>query len=240
MQVRYDPDTEDVVRTATGRCIECKPNEQGYLLGPINDTDYASSWDGYVGGEVARARKIVADVFNEGDRWFRTGDMMRQDAAGYYFFGARIGFGSLRWKGELVSTVEVEACAMRCAGVPLTDACSYGVPVPHNDGSACILAISARTLQLGDSDLTQLLTHFDDELPTYAVPTFVRQCSPHIPVNDSMKHQTKALASEGWNLVHPNPDHVWVLTCAQGRLPRRYTLVTTVVVNEIETGEHRL
>ena len=51
-------------------------------------------------------RKILADVFAVGDSWFRSGDLMRRDRRGYFYFVDRIG-DTFRWKGENVSTSEV-------------------------------------------------------------------------------------------------------------------------------------
>ncbi len=51
-------------------------------------------------------KKILRDVFEKDDIWFRTGDLMRKDARGYFYFVDRIG-DTFRWKGENVSTTEV-------------------------------------------------------------------------------------------------------------------------------------
>ncbi len=53
-------------------------------------------------------RKILRNVFEAGDAWYRTGDLMRMDAGGFFYFVDRIG-DTFRWKGENVATSEVAA-----------------------------------------------------------------------------------------------------------------------------------
>ena len=54
------------------------------------------------------AKKILRKVFTDGDAWFRTGDLMRKEESGFFYFIDRVG-DTYRWKGENVSTIEVAA-----------------------------------------------------------------------------------------------------------------------------------
>ena len=93
-----------------------------------------------IASDAASERKILRDVFAAGDRWFRTGDLMRRDEAGYFYFVDRIG-DTFRWKGENVSTTEVAAAISACPGI--VDAAVYGVRVPGAEGRAGMAAIVA-------------------------------------------------------------------------------------------------
>ena len=96
-------------------------------------------FEGYA-SKAETDRKILRDVFKKGDIWFRTGDLMRKDKHGYFYFIDRIG-DTFRWKGENVSTTEVEEAIGQFDGV--MEANVYGVEVPGHDGRAGMAAVVA-------------------------------------------------------------------------------------------------
>ncbi len=57
-------------------------------------------------------KKVLRDVFAKGDAWFRTGDLMRLDEQGFFYFVDRVG-DTFRWKGENVATGEVNDAILR-------------------------------------------------------------------------------------------------------------------------------
>ena len=130
--IRIDPGTGDALRDTAGRCIRCEVDEAGEAIGPIiaASRSAARHFDGYTDAE-ATSRKVLDNVFETGDRWFRTGDLMRKDRAGYYYFVDRLG-DTFRWKGENVSTSEVASVVSACPGV--TEAVVYGRPGSRNRG----------------------------------------------------------------------------------------------------------
>ena len=71
--------------------------------------------------------QILTDVFCKGDCYVRSGDLLRMDEEGYLYFCDRIG-DTFRWKGENVSTTEVEGTIANI--LELKDAVVYGVEVP--------------------------------------------------------------------------------------------------------------
>ena len=120
-------------RDAAGRCVSVASGEAGEAIGRVERSGAAARrFDGYT-DTAAISGKLLDDVFAPGDRWFRSGDLMRQDAAGFVFFVDRLG-DTFRWKGENVSTSEVAAVVRRCPGV--SDAVVYGVRVPGQEGRA--------------------------------------------------------------------------------------------------------
>jgi acyl-CoA synthetase (AMP-forming)/AMP-acid ligase II len=71
--------TEQVIRDkTTGLCIACKPGEVGELLGFIDETDALREFSGYT-DKRATEKKILKDVFVKGDKYFRTGDLLKMD-----------------------------------------------------------------------------------------------------------------------------------------------------------------
>jgi len=186
---KFDVLTEELVRDASGFCIECAPGEPGELLGFIRENDPLAQFSGYHGNSAATQKKIICDAFKKGDKYFRTGDLLKRDAQGYWYFVDRIG-DTFRWKGENVSTNEVAEIASVFPGV--SDLNIYGVQVPNHDGRACMAA-----LVKGEGfSLDGFAKHCMAHLPTYSVPIFVRYL-PAMDLTGTFKLQKVQLRQEG-------------------------------------------
>ncbi|MGB3811229.1 MAG: long-chain-acyl-CoA synthetase [Parvibaculum sp.] len=192
--VRFNTETEQVVRGADGFCIKCSPGEAGEAIGKIsNDPNTPTGrFEGYAKKEETE-KKILRDVFEKGDSWFRTGDLLRQDKLGYFYFVDRIG-DTFRWKGENVSTNEVAEAISVFPGVK--EANVYGVSVPGTDGRAGMASIVADK----GLDLDKFRKHIDRELPEYARPLFIR-LSHEMEVTGTFKHRKVDLVKEGFDLA---------------------------------------
>ena len=166
--VRFDRERQQPVRDARGFCIECKIDEPGEVIGKIikDASKPGQRFEGYADA-AETGRKILHDVFEKGDAWFRTGDLMRKDRDGYFYFVDRIG-DTFRWKGENVSTTEVEEAIGRFPSI--LEANVYGVAVPGRDGRAGMAAIVAED----NLNLTALRDGLAQQLPEYARPVFLR------------------------------------------------------------------
>jgi fatty-acyl-CoA synthase len=166
--VRYDIEREAVVRGQDGLCIECGEGEVGELVSQIviNPLKPSQRFDGYA-DRVETEKKILRDVFVPGDMWFRSGDLMRRDRRGYFFFVDRIG-DTFRWKGENVSTSEVAEALGTCPGV--AEVAVYGVAIPGVEGRAGM----ATVVPGEDFDLAALRARMHEGLSQHARPLFIR------------------------------------------------------------------
>jgi fatty-acyl-CoA synthase len=166
--VRYDVERQLPVRDEKGFCIECEADEPGEVIGKIlkDPSKPGARFEGYA-TEADTDKKILRDVFQKGDVWFRTGDLMRKDRHNYFYFVDRIG-DTFRWKGENVSTTEVEEAVGQFDGI--LEANVYGVALQGRDGRAGMAAVVAED----NLNLTALRDHLVEQLPDYARPVFLR------------------------------------------------------------------
>ena len=188
--VAIDDATRAPARGTDGGCILVGVGETGEAVARIELGEGSSaSFDGYVSREDSD-RKILRDVFEPGDVWMRSGDLMRKDARGYYYFCDRLG-DSFRWKGENVSSFEVAQVLAACPGV--RDANVYGVEVPGFEGRAGMAALAVSD----DFDLDRLRQSVDAALPPYARPLFLRLCET-LETTGTFKHKKQVLAAQGF------------------------------------------
>jgi len=187
--VQFDVEKEEPVRGPDGFCRPCEPGQVGEALGKIGD-EPRTRFEGYSNAEATK-KKILTDVFETGDRYFRTGDLLRQDKLGYYYFVDRIG-DTFRWKGENVATSEVAEALSVFPGVK--EANVYGVQVPGADGRAGMAALVTDQ----EIDLGKLYAHAAKELPAYAQPLFIR-LQGEIEITGTFKHRKGDLVKEGFD-----------------------------------------
>ncbi len=190
--VKSDPATQEPARDENRLCMRCATGEVGEAIGRIHDgaAQAAAEFEGYTSATESQ-KKILRDVFERGDAWYRTGDLMRADAGGYFYFVDRIG-DTFRWKGENVASCEVAAAITAFSGI--TEATVYGVHVPGAEGAAGMAALVVD----GTLDLAELRQHLARMLPSYARPLFLR-VQDHIAVTATFKHQKNELMREGFD-----------------------------------------
>lgn len=176
----------------TGLCVRVPPGSPGELLYKVDPADIEKRFQGYFNDAKATDVKILHDVFAKGDAWFRTGDVIRWDHEGRWFFCDRIG-DTFRWKSENVSTTEVsEALGHHPA---ILEANVYGVELPHHDGRAGCAAILLGA-EVNKALFDELAAHASKTLPKYAIPVFLRLVR-EVQATGNNKQQKHSLRAQG-------------------------------------------
>ncbi len=185
--VRFDIESEEILRGPDGFCERCEFDEPGELLIKITQT---SRFEGYT-NESATEKKVLRDAFVKGDAYFRSGDLLRLDAEGFFYFVDRIG-DTFRWKGENVATSEVAEVLSAAPGIEEVNV--YGVAVEGADGRAGMAALVAND----EFDLEALDRVVVEGLAAYARPIFVR-ILPEMEITGTFKHRKVDLVRDGFD-----------------------------------------
>ncbi|MET7771201.1 long-chain-acyl-CoA synthetase [Nocardia sp. NPDC005366] len=163
--VEYDDETGKAARGPDGRLRRVRSGNVGLLLAKVTGRQ---PFDGYTDAAASES-KLVRDGFADGDAWFDTGDLVRDQGWWHIAFVDRLG-DTFRWKGENVATTQVEGALNETDTIE--QAVVFGVDIPGTDGKAGMAAV---TLRPGaEFDGRALAESAYERLPVYAVPLFVR------------------------------------------------------------------
>uniref|UniRef100_A0A8C6Q1A8 Very long-chain fatty acid transport protein n=1 Tax=Nothobranchius furzeri TaxID=105023 RepID=A0A8C6Q1A8_NOTFU len=225
--VRVDEETLELIRGPDGVCIPCKPGEPGQLVGKIIQNDPLRRFDGYV-NQSATTKKIAHSVFKKGDSAYLSGDVLIMDKYGHMYFKDRTG-DTFRWKGENVSTTEVEGTLSRL--LDMKDVVVYGVEVPGAEGKAGMAAIADPSRS---TNLEKFVKDMEKVLPPYARPVFLR-CLPEVDKTGTFKFQKTELRRDGFNPTAVS-DRLFFLDTSRGR----YVPLDEELYRSILSGKHKL
>ena len=187
--VEYDVADDEVVRGPHGTMKKMALGETGLLIMKVNEQ---YPFDGYTDQQESE-KKLFRDVFEPGDCWFNSGDLVMRQPFGHIQFADRIG-DTFRWQGENVATTEVEGAVADWAEAE--DAVVYGVSVPGRDGRCGMLYVTPRegpAMEL--AGLPELLRN---RLPSYAVPRFLR-VGRATSLTGTFKYQKSQLKKEAYD-----------------------------------------
>ncbi len=224
--IKHDVERGEPLRNIEGNCIPCAVNEVGEAIGRIDAGGPSGRFEGYSDQDESE-RKILRNVLTPGDAWFRTGDLMRKDAEGFWYFVDRIG-DTFRWKGENVSTLEVAEAIASFPGIAQTAV--YGVSVPKAEGRAGMAAVSCDPA----IDLDLLRRHIAERLPSYANPLFLR-LRKALEMTETFKQKKIELSREGFDPAQTD-DPIYF----DDRAMKRYVPMDMTLFQRIMSGDVRL
>lgn len=221
--IKCDILTGEPLRDNNGFCIKCGVDEPGLVITKINPNHPFQSFKGYADKKATNA-KVLENVFSEGDKYFNSGDILVMDEFGYFYFKDRTG-DTFRWKGENVSTSEVEAIISNILN--LNDAVVYGVEIPNTDGRAGMAAIVDTNNTL---DFDALSKGLRENLPSYAIPVFVRVMKS-LPITGTYKLKKVDLQNECYD-IEKISDQIYFYD----NKSKAYTELTKSLYKEIING----
>lgn len=224
--VAYDHDSGQPLRSTDGFMRKVGKGEQGLLLARI---DEKAPLDGYTDPQKT-AKVVLHDVFSKGDRFFNTGDLLRNIGFGHAQFVDRLG-DTYRWKGENVSTTEVENLLLQHPHI--SEAVAYGVEVRNTNGRAGMAAITPAE-SLATLDFAELLAFARQRMPAYAVPLFLR-VKVKMETTGTFKYQKTRLKNQGFDPGQTGDDPIYAW------LPgtQTYVQVTDEILADIHQGKYR-
>ena len=190
--IQFDKEKNEAVKDGNGWYQKVKKGEIGLLIGKITQR---SPFDGYTDPKKNES-VMMKNIFKHGDVYFNTGDLVRDLGFRHAQFVDRLG-DTFRWKGENVSSTEVENALGEYEKI--AEAVVYGVEIPHTNGRAGMAAITLlEGTSLEPEDLNLMVLKFKTCLPNYAIPVFLR-IQTQIETTSTFKYQKNTLKEQGFD-----------------------------------------
>lgn len=140
-------------------------------------------FSGYLGNPEATAAAY------EGE-WYKTGDMLKQDAQGFFYFSDRKK-DAVRYKGRNISTFEVEMAARKHPAI--SDCAAFGVPSEElaSESEIKLNVILKPGIALEEEELARFI---NDNAPYFFVPRYIEFVTelPYTPTSKVQKFKLRA------------------------------------------------
>jgi putative long chain acyl-CoA synthase len=176
--VAYDAAAGVFTRDADGWCTHVAPATPGMLLARLDAPGHAP------------LQRVLRGAFAAGDAWYITGDLLRQDHDGDYWFVERAA-DLVRTADGVVAPRELEDALYRAPSVTL--AAAYGLTTPTGQE----VPVAAVVLRPGATLTAEELSAVVVSLPPHARPQLVRVVE-HLAMTEGFRPVRAALRGEGW------------------------------------------
>ena len=203
--LEYDIGENKLKKDIDGNFIRVKENQPGLALVEIGPN---AIFNGYT-DKKASDEKIFRNVFNDGDSWFNTGDILKTMDVGFalgrkhYQFVDRVG-DTFRWKSENVSTNEVAEILNLFNQVNMANV--YGVKIPKSEGRAGMVAFNCELKEFKWNDFSKFVA---EKLPKYAQPVFIRIIK-ELETTGTFKLKKNDLREEAYHLDKIKGDQIYI------------------------------
>ncbi|WP_372780324.1 AMP-binding protein [Litorivivens sp.] len=141
--------------------------------------------------------------------WYHTGDLLKQDEAGHFYFVDRKK-DLIRYKGRSVSSVAIESVARSHPGI--SDVAVYGVASAEleSEHEIMLAAIPVPGAEVSEAELAR---HINDNAPYFFVPRYI-EFVEQLPMTPTQKVQKNKLRERGLT------EHTWDAKAADFEVQR--------------------
>jgi putative long chain acyl-CoA synthase len=194
--VRYDFDQDEVMRGVDGMPIRCFAEQPGMLIARIDAGHPMAAFEGQVDPSQS-ARSVLRDAFEPGDAWFVTGDVLRQDDSGTYWFVDRAA-DMIRTTSGPISSVQIEDVLYELPEIQ--HAVAYGLSLDGQPEVPIATVVLREGYTLDDATLAR---HLARRLDDNARPRFIRK-REEITMTVGFRPMKSALREQGVDMSCPD------------------------------------
>ncbi len=198
--------------TGSGSCGLPAPYRKCRIVG----ADGKNVAPGTVGELWVSGRGILKGYYNKPDatqsafvgEWFRTGDLFRQDANGYFYIEGRIK-DSIRRSGENISAREIESVASGISGVLETAA--VGVPDEKRGEEVKLYVVLQPGFSSAQVTPSKVIAYCEDKLAAFKMPRYIEYMDefPHTTSGKIAKHQLESTAAKRQRKIFDRTANAW-------------------------------
>ena len=166
----------------------------------------SGNYRGYLDSDLDKT-KLIKNVRDSGDLWWKSGDLLEVDEKGFFTFIERLG-DTYRYKGENIACVDVEEGIRKV--MPFEEIVVYGIGLPNLSGK-----IGMASLVCTSIDIDRFACEIQKHLLKYALPYFIKLEKQKHTTTTTMKIQKTKLAKVGISEYKTKDVYVLTNNCYQ-------------------------